>query len=211
MKLTAWFPVNRDAVAAWLKQGERQARGVATRPYSAATFREALKGIRSLTRLSAAEFPSELVEQCAQSVVVVPFVPEITGSRVCGATRWLTPNRAVIQLSLRYKTDDHLWFSFFHEAGHILLHPKKAVFLEGLQPEDAQEDQVDRFARDALIAPEDYRRFTAEAYFSKDAVEAFADKVGISPGVVAGRLQHDGLLPYSHRNGLKRRFQWSVG
>ncbi|MFN8491179.1 MAG: hypothetical protein U0350_26520 [Caldilineaceae bacterium] len=38
------------------------------------------------------------------------FVPELAQLRVCGATRWLTPNKALLQLSLRYKTNDHLWF-----------------------------------------------------------------------------------------------------
>jgi hypothetical protein len=40
----------------------------------------------------------------------------------------LSPGKALIQLSLRYKTNDHLWFSLFHEAGHVLLHaPSKLI------------------------------------------------------------------------------------
>ena len=35
-------------------------------------------------------------------------------------------------LSLRHKSNDHLWFTFFHEAGHLLLQSKKAAFLEEL-------------------------------------------------------------------------------
>ncbi|MBK6514442.1 MAG: hypothetical protein IPG04_10075 [Polyangiaceae bacterium] len=46
-----------------------------------------------------------------------------------GLARWLHKDQALIQLSLRHKTADHLWFSF-HEAGHILLHGKKTIFID---------------------------------------------------------------------------------
>jgi len=61
--------------------------------------------------------------------VAIVFVPELPKLRVSDATRWLASNKALIQLSLRYKTDDHLWFTFFHDAGHILLHGKREMFL----------------------------------------------------------------------------------
>jgi hypothetical protein len=54
----------------------------------------------------------------------VVFVPELPRTGTWGATRWLG-DRAAIQLSLRYKSNDHLWFTFFHEAGHILKHGRK--------------------------------------------------------------------------------------
>jgi Zn-dependent peptidase ImmA (M78 family) len=38
--------------------------------------------------------------------------------------RWLTPAKALIQLSFRYQTDDHLWFTLFHEIAHVLRHDK---------------------------------------------------------------------------------------
>ena len=44
---------------------------------------------------------------------------------VHGITRWLSSDRAIIQMSLRYRTDDQFWFSFFHEDGHVLLHGKR--------------------------------------------------------------------------------------
>jgi len=32
-----------------------------------------------------------------------------------------TRQKALIQLSLSYKTNDHLWFTFFHKAGHRVM------------------------------------------------------------------------------------------
>jgi HTH-type transcriptional regulator / antitoxin HigA len=68
-----------------------------------------LSSTRALTLESPAVFQPRIVEACAAVGVVVVFVPELPGARVCGATRWLNPNKALIQLSLRYKTNDHLW------------------------------------------------------------------------------------------------------
>jgi hypothetical protein len=67
----------------------------------------------------------------ARPGVAVALVPHPQGCPVWGATRWIAPERAVLQLSLRYKTNDHLWFPIFHGAAHILRHGKKLLFLEG--------------------------------------------------------------------------------
>lgn len=137
------------------------------------------------------------------------FVPALPKTGVSGATRWLNPDKAIIQLSLRYKTDDHLWFTFFHEAGHILLHGKKALFLEGADGMDeAKEAEADAFAEQELIARRAFAEFAREHCFSKAAIKAFARAQGVSPGIVVGRLQHQGLLPYTHCNDLKVRYQW---
>jgi hypothetical protein len=62
-------------------------------------------------------------------------VPEPKGTHVSGVTRWLSSNKTLIKQSLHHKTDDHFWFTFFHEAGRILLHGKKEAFLETNDPE----------------------------------------------------------------------------
>jgi HTH-type transcriptional regulator/antitoxin HigA len=76
----------------------------------------------------------------------VVIVKELPGCSVNGATFWLNPEKAVIQLSLRYRSDDHLWFNFFHEAGHIVLHGKRETFLEyGHNPLDKEEQEQINF------------------------------------------------------------------
>ena len=118
-------------------------------------------------------------------------------------------DKAIIQLSLRYKSDDHLWFTFFHEAGHISLHGKREVFLEDGETKTEKEQQADRFAANLLIPPSEFARFKpAGKHYSKTDVVKFADRIGLAPGIVVGRLQREELLPYSHLNGLKRRLVW---
>jgi hypothetical protein len=123
------FQSDLGAVAAWLRRGEIEAAEIDCVIYDASKFKETLQQVRALTIEPPEIFQFEVVRLCAAAGVAVVFVPELPKTRTCGATRWLNPNKALIQLSLRYKTNDHLWFAFFHEAGHILLHGKRNVFL----------------------------------------------------------------------------------
>jgi Zn-dependent peptidase ImmA (M78 family) len=112
----------------------------------------------------------------------------------------------MIQISLRGRFEDHFWFTFFHEAGHILLHGKKDIFIERSQGEDEKEREADQFARNFLIPLGAWQSFLAAGNCrSAEDVEAFAAKMDISPAIVVGRLQHEGHLPHSHLNGLRRR------
>jgi Zn-dependent peptidase ImmA (M78 family) len=141
----------------------------------------------------------------------VVHVPEVPGARAWGATRWLTPTRPLIQLSLRYKTDDHLWFTFFHEAGHILLHGKRELFIEGEKPDtaDEREQEANKFAADWLIPPNTYEQFIRRGDFSATSIRRFAHLVGIAPGIVVGRLQYEARLPQDRCTELKRRVEWN--
>jgi Zn-dependent peptidase ImmA (M78 family) len=149
---------------------------------------------------------------CADAGAALVLVPELGGTHAYGATQWLTPDKALIQLSLRGKTDDHLWFAFVHEAGHILKHGKKDKFIEAtgkLRSEDKREAEADKFACDFLIPRPQYDAFVSKNDFGDYAITTFAQRVGVSPGIVVGRLQHDGKTPHSHHNDLKVRLMWA--
>lgn len=149
---------------------------------------------------------------CADAGVAVVFVPEIEGTVTSGATMWLSPDKAMIVLSLRHKKNDYFWFTFFHEAAHVLKHGRKEVFIEGERAGasgDEQEQEADRFAQDILIPPGAYRSFAASRPRSKGEVRRFAQRMAIAPGIVVGRLQHEGVLPRSHMNDLKIAFTWA--
>jgi Zn-dependent peptidase ImmA (M78 family) len=154
------------------------------------------------------EFVPRMTELCAAAGVAVAFIPELTGCRASGVTQWLTPEKALIQLSLRYKSDDHLWFTFFHEVGHILLHGKKEVFVEWDGSDTEKEKQADRFASESLIPAAQWKSIRSMDSISKAAIRSVAAQVGVAPGIVVGRLQHEHLLPPSHCNDLKRRYEF---
>jgi addiction module HigA family antidote len=197
------------AVAAWLRIGELQAQKIVCGPFDATKFMTALKDIRALTLKTPEIFQKQIVRDCSEAGVAVVFVPELPGIRTSGATRWINTNKALIQLSLRYKCDDQLWFSFFHEAGHILLHGKKECFIED-DIQDAKEKEADKFAADMLIPAGEYKKFIQSGNIGKDAIRKFASEIGIASGIVVGRLQHDKEISFSHCNDLKRRYKWAA-
>ena len=206
------FEADPFAVAAWLRAGELEAKDVDCDTYDKKEFTDSLSQIRKLTNQEPEHFVPMITKLCAKAGVATVFIRELPKSRASGATRWLNPNKALIQLSLRYKTNDHLWFTFFHEAGHILLHGKREFFLEGETEGTEKEKQADDFARDLLIPPAEYRNFEPSYdNFSYQDVEAFAQRVGVAPGIVVGRLQHDEKIPPSHLNKLKQRLIWAEG
>ncbi|MFH1136360.1 MAG: HigA family addiction module antitoxin [Pseudomonadota bacterium] len=206
---TQRFQARAEAVSAWLRQGEIQARQIPCGPYDKRRFQEILEMIRNLTTEAAPKiFVPRLVESCASAGVAVVFVPELPQTGVYGATRW-TGDKAVIQLSLRYKSNDHLWFTFFHEAGHIIKHGRKDIFIESNGLEDEKEQEADAFARDRLIPPPAYRRLTQDGRPALEIIKRIAVEIGIAPGIVVGRLQHDGLLPRNTGNKLKVFYRWA--
>lgn len=199
---------DRHAVATWLRRGEIEAQTVECANYDAERFRDAIKSARKLTTEAPEVFQPRLTALFAEAGVAVAWVPEIPKASVSGATRWISPERALIQLSLRYKTDDQLWFSIFHEAAHVLKHPRKLVFIDDGDYRSEEEREADEFAAATLIPSEKLAAFMAKGSLSIPAITTFAAHLGIAPGIVVGRLQHDGHLPYTHGRNLKRTLQW---
>jgi len=203
-----------EAVSAWLRKGELEAAEIHCAPYNKQKFRQALDQIRALTDMPPQEFVPKMQALCAEAGVAVVFVPSLPKTGVSGATRWVHSNKAVIQLSLRYRSNDHLWFTFFHEAGHILLHGKKDLFIErtnkgnnGLDEE--KEAEANHFAQNELIPSRALDKFIQGGGWTKAAIRAFANQVGIAPGIVVGQLQHRGVLDYQYCNDLKYFYKWN--
>ena len=198
-------------VAAWLRQGERQSTDIVCNPFDKAAFISVLDELRFLTNESDPEiFEPKLVKICSKVGVAVVFEPAPKGCPVSGATKWLSSGKALLMLSLRYKKNDHLWFTFFHEAAHLLLHGKKMLFIEedGNSLNDKHEQEANQYACNFLI-PQKYAKQLKTISRTKDAVKTFASKLGIAPGIVVGRMQKEGYLPYTHLNGLKITYHWN--
>ena len=206
------FKAEPYAVAAWLRKGELEAQQVDCAPFNKKKFKAALREIRSLTGKSPQLFQQEIVRLSAEAGVAVVFVPALDKTRASGATRWLKPDKALIQLSLRYKSDDQFWFTFFHEAAHILHHSKREVFIDvETVADDEREREANKFAADFLISPEDWRRFARqEHYYSREEILDFAATLDVAPGIVVGRLQHEDYLDYKYCNSLKRKLTWQM-
>jgi HTH-type transcriptional regulator / antitoxin HigA len=194
-------------LAGWLRVGEIQARKLECAPYSAARFGKSLEAIRGLTLKPHSQYLKDLTRICAQAGVALVFLPEPPRLSISGATRWLTPFKALMQISLRYTTDDQFWLTFFHEAGHILLHGKRDVFLETKGHGRTKEESADGFAIQHLLPKAGLARFLAAGEPTRESIKRFAEKVELAPGVVVGLLQHRRIVADSQFNDLKKLFK----
>lgn len=202
------FKSELESLVTWLRIGELLAQRSETSPYDREAFLKALLTIRSFTNLNPKEFEPKIKALCAKAGVALVFVPELPKTHLSGAGRWLTPEKAVIQLSLRHKTNDHFWFSFFHEGGHIFTHSKKGVYINEYDGAGSEEETAaDAFAARILIPQKEFKGFVAGRSFSRRSIKIFAEKVGVAPGIVVGRLQHEKLIPFNWLNDLKIRFR----
>jgi HTH-type transcriptional regulator/antitoxin HigA len=197
-------------LSAWLRAGEVLAQKCECAPYDKEVFSANLVKVRELTAQDPAEVWPQVRQFCAEAGVALVLVPELPKTHVYGFTRWLTPEKALIQLSLRYKTDDLLWFTFFHEAAHILLHGKRDVFVETRGVKNPKEKEANQWATDFLIPPQDWRNFldSSAAIITESGIRAFAQKQGVAPSIVLGRLQHHAKRVHPSRfNDLKHKVE----
>ncbi len=201
------FQSDTKALATWLRLGELETERQQLRDYHRAGFMRSLREIRGLTASPIREGLTRAAELCNRAGVALALVEPFRKTALSGAAWWLSPSAAIIELSARHKSDDHLWFSLFHEAAHLILHSKKAVFVDG--PDGGGEEteaEANSWAADFLCSSESWSRFVEEtACFSAGPVQQFASEQGIAPGIVVGRLQHEGRIPWNRLNGLKVR------
>lgn len=218
------FEPELAATTVWLRIGQRKAATLQTDRYDAEALVELLPRLRRLTLLQPADGLQQLSELSALAGVAVVYAAEVSGCRASGATWWANPHKAVVLLSNRGKREDRLWFSLFHELGHLLRHAKRDTYIDQSGPEteappwedsaplsgfiddgsrdSALELEADSFASSTLIpdpAIAELRTIRSEA-----DIDAFAKSIGVAPGIVAGRWQFE-TGNYTRFNSLRRK------
>jgi HTH-type transcriptional regulator/antitoxin HigA len=188
----------RNALIAWARRAE----------YLASTQTVALCEVRRLE--NAIPELLTLAGEAADTARVPPFLeelgvrfvvlPHLSRTYLDGAA-FSCESGATVAMTLRYDRIDNFWFTLLHELAHIVA-GHEGVFLDNLdEPSgDREETEADQLARDWLVGIEAYTDFVVgtEPYFSEAKIRGFARQVGLHPGIVLGRLHHDGHVP--HRN-----------
>ena len=203
------FATQGAAASAWLRQGELASSRIRTAPWSRMDFECLLPDLKPLTRLERPdEFIPQLQRKCAECGVAVVIVRALKGCPASGATR-VKNGQAILQLSARYLRDDSFWFTFFHEAGHLVLHEDR-LFLEWSEKrhlEEKEEREANDFAGKVLIPPSHEAELRSLPHEYR-AIMRFARNLSVSAGIVVGQLQHRGLVPRDKLNFLKKRYTW---
>lgn len=217
---TLRLELNEFSVAAWVRATELAASEISVESFDAEKLRRSLEKLRAVTRAPVESCVLSVRGICAQAGVAVVWIPALKKTGISGCARWLSDRKALIALTLRYKTDDQMWFTFFHEIGHLLLHRKKSSFiLDDIRDLDniltdpeviQQEEEANRFAADVLIPPKAFEAFVYKRSFSSQSIYRFAEQVGVSTGIVVGRLQRERYLRPDQGNMLERKLHISA-
>lgn len=187
------------AISAWLRKGELQAAELEANEYSEKKFKEALPALKSIMVEHPDNFFARLQNICLKAGVKLVHTPTLPKAPICGSTRWLN-DTPLIQLTGRYKRNDSFWFTFFHEAGHILLHGKKDIFLEKIEYSDKdkeKEKEADAFACKWTLTEDEEQEVLDAAPLSQEDIRVFAKKFNTHPAIIIGRLQHKDHIPFS--------------
>jgi addiction module HigA family antidote len=197
------------SISAWLRKGELQAKEIELAEFDKRKFKDALGKIKELAFQMPKDFSKQLQIICANCGVAVVFTKNLPKAPISGATRWFH-NRPIIQLSGRFKTNDHFWFTFFHEAAHIILHGKKDIFLEnveGTEMDKEKEEEADFFASRTLIDDKDWREISQDLPLTLVQIQSIAKVLRIHPGIIVGRLQHEDRVSKAFGNVLKTKLE----
>lgn len=173
----------------WVWLGEQAAAEVQTAPFGRDKLRKAVKDLRELTQHPLESVAPQVKEILCQAGVALVFVPAMKETALRGCTRLLTPSRAMIIHSLKYRNLSQFWIILFHEIAHLLLHieaPGDTFTDYEEQSTDPREVDADTWAYDALVSLDDELEFKAKSPVPAPwQVEQFARRIRVHPAIVA--------------------------
>jgi Zn-dependent peptidase ImmA (M78 family)/plasmid maintenance system antidote protein VapI len=199
---------DQASLAMWLRQGEIGAELISTARWNPAALRERLHDIKKLSlRRSPRRFLRDLRRLCAEVGIALVVARTPAGCRASGASKLLSADKALVLLSFRFRSNDHFWFTLFHELGHLLLHSEDVWVDFDLDDSDIQEREANEFASDLIIPPGRRQEF-ANLPRSRDEIVRFAISLDVAPGVIVGQMQHRGMVDRGAFSYLKRIWTW---
>jgi HTH-type transcriptional regulator / antitoxin HigA len=205
-RMSERLPVSNESVAVWLRLAELRATEELPE-FDDGRLREGISRLRGLSRSQVvAGGIAETARILLTAGVGLLLVEGVRGAPASGAVRWIRGNPWII-LTARHASDDQFWFSLFHEIGHLLERRGKRDVLEQLPDRESTlptEQAANAFARTALIPQAEYESWVRGRRFDRASIREFAAQLGVAPGIVVGRLQHDEVLSWSAFNDLKR-------
>ncbi len=190
--------ISLENLKAWLRFGEIEAEKIETAPFSLEKLRKEVFNIRKLNLLPPEKYSDKLIEILARCGVALVFLPYFKNTSVNGATRWLSSDKVLVMVTPKNKMEDILWFTLFHEIGHIIKqHSKKKNYISFWDENNldnkylTMEKEADKFASEILIPQKHWNNFINIGLFSYSDINKFANQLKVKPGIVAGRLARE--------------------
>ncbi|UJB72849.1 HigA family addiction module antidote protein (plasmid) [Acaryochloris sp. 'Moss Beach'] len=191
-----------QAQIAWVKRVENLVTQQEVATFEPKKLKAALPEI--LTYTSEAEALALVPKKLLSLGVHFAIVPHLKKTYLDGAAFYLE-NKPVVALTLRHNRIDSFWFTLLHELGHIVAQ-HKGSYLDNLDnlAVNQEETEANQLAADWLLDPVALEHFVEQTspYFSAKKVQAFAGIQQRHPGIVVGRLQSEGDIPYQNLRKL---------
>ena len=199
---------------AWIQTAMNFAKSIQTNRFDADKLRTALPELRGMTVKNPEDFLPRMREIFSECGVAFVLLPNLKNSGINGAVKWVNSDRVVLAMNNRGLDADKFWFSLFHEIKHVLQQKIKTVFISASTKElteldNTLERDADEFASNYLISNAQMKQFSPNKYTTDEEIVAFAKSIGIHPGIVAGRLQHEKIIPPNRCSHLKEKYVFS--
>lgn len=204
-------PKNMINSNAWVQTAINFSKHIETKPYNAERLKGYLPELRKMTVMSPERFLPRMREIFSECGVAFVLLPHLKNSGINGAVKWMSSDRVVLAMNNRGLDADKFWFSLFHEIKHVLQQKIKTVFISSTETDMMEmnkslEDEADNFASDFLIPKTEMKKFNPSRFTSDEEIRRFAESIGIHPGIVAGRLQHDRIIGNNRCAKLKEKY-----
>lgn len=198
---------------AWLQTAMNFAKSIPTGQFDAEKLKAALPELRDMTVKKPEDFLPRMRKIFSECGVAFVLLPHLKNSGINGAVKWVNCDRVVLAMNNRGLYADKFWFSLFHEIKHILQQKIKTVFIsantkEWMEWDNALERDADEFASNYLISRSQMKRFSPNQYTTEEEIVEFAKSIGIHPGIVVGRLQHEKVIPPNRCSHLKEKYDF---
>lgn len=202
------------ALGAWLRKGELEAESAEAAVFDSETFERSLDEIRLMMDYPPAVFLPMLTHACASAGVVFRLIETFVEAPIESAARWLSGQRALIQLSADEQAADSFWLSFFRAASHLLSNPRdRKVLVNGIGADFARpeiECEADALAWTYVIPDEKWQSFCALGQFGSEDIWNFAVSIDASPFMVVSRLECEKRISSGDHSEFKPTYAWST-
>lgn len=201
-------------IATLVRKAELEAKKqLITKQWDQTLFLEKLQEIKKLSRVKKFnDFKFDLQNICNQCGVAFIVLDTLNKSPIRGISKFINNHTGLIIITTKYNRDDIFWQTFFHEAGHLVLHSKEMVFTDQGDPtekvtSEELETQADNFMLSKILSPytnEDVIGMFNKRLMYSDKVKSWknineiAKQINISPSLLAGILKLEGIIPYNY-------------
>lgn len=199
---------------AWVQTALSLENGIEVERFNMRKLKETLPEVRRMTERMPKEAYPELKERMAACGVAFVMLPKLGDCDICGMVKWEDREKVIMAVNEKNEYRDQSWFSIFYELGNILqkkiamllVNDEKQRLVKTSNLRMEVDEKANEFACDILISQEQFYSFIEKNRFDESSVTEFANKTGIDPGIVVGRLQRERLISYQTAlNALRQR------